>query len=52
MNRVCYDISQIIATACITAGTWGSQGWPTALITAGALILALGVLDLLLLRSR
>lgn len=44
MSRVVYDVAQLLGCALIVAGVW-QWSWPAALVVAGALLLALSLVD-------
>lgn len=48
MKKLAFDLLQLVATLIISTGVWGQWGWPFALITFGALVLALGFIDALI----
>lgn len=46
MKRLVYDAVQTFGLAFITAGSWGLWGWATACLVAGALLMAVPLLEL------
>jgi hypothetical protein len=45
MNRISFDIATAAGVAFIGAGVAGRWGWPEAVITIGALVLAIAFLE-------